>query len=170
MCCRLLGHADRAPGEGVDIYPAHPTIPSRVFQQTSRQYTPTPDWNPPHRFYEDCEEAEQMWKRMWQIIATICQNPALDWQERCSLPGSYKGHNQNCDKFWTTCIRQVRAIATRENCRVPLAIQGAMLYACIELLEHEPSGPTGIPEATPGNPLESPPLTSWLQLCQRSCT
>ena len=80
LCRRLLGQADRALVGLAGIYPAHPAITSRVFQQTSRQYIRAPERNPRGRFHEDCEEAERMRKRMWHILKMICRTQL--WTDR----------------------------------------------------------------------------------------
>uniref|UniRef100_A0AAV1UP71 Uncharacterized protein n=1 Tax=Peronospora matthiolae TaxID=2874970 RepID=A0AAV1UP71_9STRA len=42
------------------------------------------------------------------------------------------------------------------------AIHGAMLFACIELLEYNPCGSPGILQEAPGLPPEPPALPAWL--------
>ena len=56
--------------------------------------------------------------------------------------------------------------AKRDQRKGEPATHGAMLYACIELLEREPSG-SPISHDTHR---DSPALTSWLRTFHRSCT
>ena len=123
------------------------------------------------RFRDDVEEAERVWKRIWHILATVCQTKL--WTDRNeavyrAATINICGSTQSC---WATCICHLRAIAKREHRKVATATQGAMLYACIELLEREP---TGVPVFTGPRhgqaPSHLPAITAWLKIYQRSCT
>ena len=97
-----------------------------------------------------------------KILATICQTQI--WTERNNVvwQEATKDLTRAAKSFWATCIRHLRAIATLEHRKVPLAIQEAMLFAFIGLFGHKPSGPPGIPGAIPGaipgHPPKSPAL------------
>ena len=122
------------------------------------------------RFQEDQEAAERMWKQIWHILATICQTTLWADRNAAVYQALKKDITSTTTCFWATCIRQLRALATRAHRQVSSTVRGAMLYACIELLEHEPKGSPGLPGPSPDQPPDPPALTSWLRLYQRSCT
>ena len=115
------------------------------------------------RFQDDVVEAERVWKRIWHILATICQTKL--WTDRneavyCAASVDIRGSS-----YWATCICHLRAIAKREHRKVVTATSGAMLYACIELLEREPTGVPVFTGPSHGQPSDHPPaITAWLKI------
>ena len=122
------------------------------------------------RFQEDREMADHVWKRIWHILATMCLTRL--WTDRneavySTLVTDIPGTTQS---FWTACVCQLRAIATREHRKEASAIMGAVLLSSIELLERAPDGPPGMSRASQSHPSDKPGLAVWLRIYQRSCT
>ena len=118
-------------------------------------------------FPEDGEAAERMRRRIWHILATLCQNRLSADRNDAVYQAATTDITSTMTSFWIACIRQLKAIAIREHQKMSSAIHGAMLFECIELLEHKPCGSPGVLEEVPGLP---PALPAWLRLYQRSCT
>ena len=121
------------------------------------------------RFQDDWEEAERIWKRIWYILVTICQTKLWTYRNDAVYQAATKDITSTTTNFWDTCTRQVRAIALREHRNVSYAIQGATLYACIELIEYEPRRPPGSTGVSPRQTTDPLALATWLRLFQRSC-
>ena len=122
------------------------------------------------RFQEDREMADHVWKRIWHILATMCLTRL--WTDRneavySTLVTDIPGTTQS---FWTACVYQLCAIATREHRKEASAIMGAVLLSSIELLERAPDGPPGMSRASQSHPSDKPGLAVWLRIYQRSCT
>ena len=107
------------------------------------------------RFQDDVGEAERVWKQIWHILATICQTKLWTDRNEAVYRAASVDIRGSTNRYWTTCICHLRAIAKREHRKVATATSGAMLYACIELLEREP---TGVPVFT-GPVTVSPRIT-----------
>nr|BAP69110.1 RxLR effector candidate protein [Hyaloperonospora arabidopsidis Emoy2] len=83
-------------------------------------------------FSEDEEAAERMWRRIWHILAKLCQTRLWEDRNDAVYPAATTDITSTMNIFWTACIRQLRAVAIREHRKMSSAIHYAMLFACIE--------------------------------------
>ena len=104
------------------------------------------------------EAAERMWRGIWHILAKLCQTRLWADRNDAVYPTATTDITSTMTSFWTACILQLRAIAIREHRKMLSAIHYAMLYACIERLEHKSCGSPGVLEEVPGLPPEHPAL------------
>lgn len=122
------------------------------------------------RFQEDRGVAEQVWKRIWHILATICHTKLWTDRNDAVYNGTVHDLAGTTQSFWTSCVCQLRAIATREHRKEASAMMGAVQFACIELLEYAPEGSPGMSGPSLIQPPDQPGLNAWLRIYQRSCT
>ena len=122
------------------------------------------------RFDDDAPGAGLGWQRIWTILTTVCHTRL--WTDRNAVVfrgADQYGHN-GTEQQWEACIRQLRAVAKREDRAAATAIRGATLNACIELLIRQPRGSPLFQGIGHDQPPGTPALISWLRTFQRSCT
>ena len=122
------------------------------------------------RGQEDRGVAEQLWKRIWHILATMCHTKLWTDRKDSVYKAAVLDLAGTTQSFWTSCVCQLRAIATREHQKEACAMMGAVLFACIELLEYGPEGSPGMSGPSPIQRPDQPGLNSWLRIYQRYCT
>ena len=134
---------------GTRVPPAHSTIPGSMRWQTSTSYSETPGRSREGTVPRWCGGGRT-------CLKANLVHPCHD------MPNSY----------WATCIYHLRAITKREHRRVATTTStSGTLYACIELLEREPTGVPVFTGPSHGRPPDHPPaITAWLKVYQRSCT
>ena len=88
----------------------------------------------------DCA-AERVWTRSWHVFTTICQTRVEVDRNAVVSEAVTLRLLSSIASFRASCLRQLRGIATRKHRQLASTPHGVSLYACIELLEHDPRGP-----------------------------
>lgn len=120
-------------------------------------------------FPDEEDEFTAQWKRMWSIMCNICTTCLWMQRNRVVFQHAEVTIASSVQEFWTTGIRQLKAIAKRERRRPDRLEQGTRLLLCQAQLERNPQERPP-PEASHEQPLDQqePTLLARLRINQTS--
>jgi len=113
-----------------------------------------------HDHSDEKDEYEKEWKRIWRIRSSVCQtslwiqrNKVIFHEETITVEGSM-------NSYWTTVIRQMKAIGKRERRSLHKIQQGTRLLLCLSALKSQPTEmpPTTASLAQPPDRTSEPAL------------
>ncbi|OWZ21351.1 LOW QUALITY PROTEIN: RxLR effector protein [Phytophthora megakarya] len=106
-----------------------PGIPNKARKMELNVYEP-----------DEQEAMEHMWKRVWRIACSICITTLWSQRNRVIFEQEEISLDQAMQEFWSSCIRQLQAIAKRERRLPHTRITGTRLYLGTQLLQQTPGG------------------------------
>jgi hypothetical protein len=92
---------------------------------------------------DEVKQYQEEWKRLWRILTSICLTSLWTQRNRVIFQQEEVTAESSAQEYWTTAMRQLRAVAKRERSKPDKQIQGIRLSLCQQALddrsrEHSP--------------------------------
>ena len=83
-----------------------------------------------------------VWKRIWRILSSICITSLWIQRNRVTFQRAQVTIANSVNEFWTTSMRQLRAVAKRDSRRPDTKLDGTRLMLCQRVIASEPREPS----------------------------
>eukprot|EP00644_Phytophthora_capsici_P003453 jgi/Phyca11/549079/estExt2_Genewise1Plus.C_PHYCAscaffold_310143 len=121
-------------------------------------------------FFDEEQEYTEEWKRMWRITSSICSTNLWMQRNRTIFQQEKTTEELSVKAFWSTAMRQLKAIARREQRKPETQEKGTRLRICQAALASRPRErpPRVVSPVQPPDLSKEPALLTRLRTTQTS--